>query len=100
MSGSFKNLGMWKKAHELVLVVHHATASFPKEGLYDLSSQMRRDAVSVPANIAEGYKRTGHLEKIRFFNIAQASLEEVSKMLESYIKRMKDNHVGEPNSEY
>jgi four helix bundle protein len=124
-NSSFKNLAVWAKALRLVLFVYGATKSFPKDELYGLASQMRKAAVSVPANIAEGYERKGQQEKIRFYNIAQASLEElryfmmlsndlnyglppeaihlseeVSKMLEVYIARIKENQILEPDSEY
>jgi four helix bundle protein len=67
---------MWQKAHAFVLTVYKATENFPKHELFGLTSQFRRAAVSIPANEAEGYKRISKTEKLRFFNIAQASLEE------------------------
>jgi four helix bundle protein len=73
----FTDLIMWQKAHSLVLEAYRATESFPKHELFGLVSQFRRAAVSIPANIAEGYKRKGKAEKLRFFNISQGSLEEV-----------------------
>ena len=124
-SSTFKNLAVWAKAHQLVLLIYNATKSFPKEELYGLTAQMRRAAISIPANIAEGYKRTGLKEKVRFYNIAQASLEElryflilsedleynipdeahsiseeISKMLESYLQKMKKSAAFEPDPEY
>ena len=74
---SFRDLQVWQEAHQLVLVVYRETKPFPREEIYGLVSQMRRAAVSVPANIAEGFKRMGIPEKIRFYNIAEASLEEL-----------------------
>jgi four helix bundle protein len=73
---SFQDLVVWKKAHDFVLGVYVFTRSFPKEELYGLTSQLRRAAVSVPANIAEGFKKVSKADKARFFNIAQGSLEE------------------------
>ncbi|HAE22410.1 MAG TPA: four helix bundle protein [Spirochaetaceae bacterium] len=73
---SFEDLLVWQKAHLATLAVYRLTAGFPQSELYGLSSQFRRAAVSVPANIAEGFKRRGKADKIRFYNIAQASLEE------------------------
>ena len=72
----FKDLIVWQKAHRFVLDVYKITASFPANELYCLTSQFRRAAISVPANIAEGFKRTYHKDKVRFLNIAQSSLEE------------------------
>lgn len=74
---SFQQLNVWKKAHQLVLRVYELTGSFPKDERFGLISQMRRAAVSVPANIAEGFKRRGYREKTRFYNIAEGSLEEL-----------------------
>jgi four helix bundle protein len=67
---------VWRKAHELVLAVYSFTADFPKEETYGLALQMRRAAVSVPANIAEGFRRRGKADKARYMNMAEASLEE------------------------
>jgi four helix bundle protein len=73
---TFQDLVVWVKAHELVLGVYKLTTTFPKSETYGLCSQMRRASVSVPANIAEGFRRHGRAEKIRFMNIAVSSLEE------------------------
>jgi four helix bundle protein len=73
----FQELKVWQKAHELVLQVYRVTRSFPPDERYGLVSQMRRAAVSVPANIAEGFSRRGTREKLNFYNFAQASLEEL-----------------------
>ena len=73
---TFQDLVVWRKAHELVLAVYSFTAAFPKEETYGLALQMRRAAVSVPANIAEGFRRRGKADKARYMNMAEASLEE------------------------
>ena len=73
---SFQDLTVWQKAHNFVLGIYRYTKKFPKLEIYGLTSQLRRAAVSIPANIAEGFKRRGKADKLRFFNIAQASLEE------------------------
>ena len=73
---TFQDLIVWQKAHELVLETYKVSSAFPKEEIYGLTSQLKRAIVSVPANIAEGFKRMGLKEKIRFYNIAQASLNE------------------------
>lgn len=107
----FTDLIVWQKAHQFVLEVYRTTKLFPKEEIYGLTSQFRRAAVSIAANIAEGFKRRGKMDKIRFYNISQSSveecryyiilsrdleycntkrlneqLEEVSRLLESYIR--------------
>ncbi len=71
-----QQLLVWRRAHQLVLAVYRATSSFPKNEIYALSMQLRRAAVSIPANIAEGFRRRGKPDKVRFMNIAEASLEE------------------------
>jgi four helix bundle protein len=76
MSRSFTDLIVWQKAHAFVLVVYKISGSFPRSEIYGLSSQFRRAAVSIAANIAEGFKKRGTADKARFFNIAQGSLEE------------------------
>ena len=73
---NFQDLIVWQKAHQLVLSVYRLTNLFPKKEIFGLTSQLKRAAVSVPANIAEGFKRRRKLDKARFMNIAQASLEE------------------------
>ena len=67
---------MWSKAHEFVLAVYTFTASFPKQETYGLALQMRRAAVSIPANIAEAFHRRGKADKARFMNLAEGSLQE------------------------
>ena len=73
---SFEDVEIWKKAHQFVLDVYRLTENFPKHELFGLTSQLRRAAVSIPANFAEGFKKTGKPDKVRFYNIAQGSLEE------------------------
>lgn len=115
-SKSFRDLIVWQKTHQFVLSVYRITRSFPKEELYGLSNQFRRAAVSIAANIAEGFRKNGKLDKLRFYNIAQGSLEEcryylvlthdleyadtshlllsleeVSKILNSYMKKIRNS---------
>jgi four helix bundle protein len=73
---TFKDLVVWQKAHRLVLAIYSLTGSFPKSEIYCLTNQMRRAAISIPANIAEGFKKRGISDKTRFLNVAQGSLEE------------------------
>jgi four helix bundle protein len=73
----FEELVVWQKAHQLVLRVYKLTTGFPRHETYGLTSQMRRAAISVPANIAEGFKKRGRPDKARVLNIAQSSLEEL-----------------------
>jgi four helix bundle protein len=73
---TFRDLMVWRKAHEFVLEVYRLTPTFPKSEIYGLVQQMRRAAVSIPANIAEGFTRRGKTDKARFMNIAESSLEE------------------------
>jgi four helix bundle protein len=72
----FSDLIVWQKAHQFVLCAYQLSANFPKTETYGLTSQLRRSAVSIPANIAEGFRKRTRLDKLRFLNIAQASLEE------------------------
>lgn len=115
-AANFRELIVWQKSHELVLGIYRMTAKFPREELFGLTSQMRRSAVSVPANIAEGFVKRGISDKIRFYNISQGSLEELryyliltndlryadtrdlmstleetSKLLEAYLAAMRRN---------
>ena len=73
---TFKELHVWQQAHAFVLMVYQYSSNFPREEVYGLTSQFRRASISIPANIAEGYKKKGLADKLRFINIAQASLEE------------------------
>ena len=75
-SKCFTDLIVWQKAHQFVLSVYKQTKKYPKEELYGLVAQFRRAAVSIPANIAEGFRKRGKMDKARFFNIAEGSLEE------------------------
>ena len=118
-SYSFENVAAWQKAHVFTLLVYRLTREFPKDEMFGLISQFRRAAVSIEANIAEGYKRLGKAEKLRFYNISEGSLsecrnyiilardlryiteqqyadlfvalEEASKLLTSYCKRIINN---------
>jgi len=113
-SKNYSDLIVWQKAHSLVLEIYKMTEKFPKEELFGLTSQLRRAAISVPANIAEGFAGNGTKDKLRFYNIAAGSLnevgyyslakdlnyattielwnkaEEINKVLKSYTKSMRD----------
>jgi len=73
---SFEDLVVWQKAHRFVLCTYHLTDRFPRHEMFGLTAQLRRAAVSIPANIAEGFRKRGKAEKARFLNIAQGSVEE------------------------
>ncbi len=75
-SRSFEDLVVWQKAHEFVLAAYRMTQSFPRSEVYGLVSQFRRAAVSIAANIAEGFRKRGVADKLRFYNIAEGSMEE------------------------
>ena len=72
----FEDIYAWQKAHAFVLLVYRVTGHFPEVERFGLISQFRRAAVSIEANIAEGYKKLSKADKLRFFNISQGSLEE------------------------
>lgn len=119
MTKTYKELIVWQKAYKLSLLVYGLTKDFPKEELYALVSQIRRAVISIPSNIAEGYCRQRRLEYIQFLQIAFASgaeletqlliakdlryipikdferanllLEEVMKMLNSLISKVKSS---------
>ena len=73
---TFRELEVWKKAHIMVLRVYKITSFFPKNELFGLTSQLRRSAATVPANIVEGFRRRSLKDSLHFYNIADASLEE------------------------
>lgn len=74
-SRNFQDLIVWQKAHQFVLGVYRLSKAFPREEVYGLTSQFRRAAISVAANIAEGFKKRGRADKVRFMNVAEGSLE-------------------------
>ena len=76
MTFRFEEVIAWQRAHMFVLAVYRITKGFPSEEVYGLTSQFRRAAVSVEANIAEGYKKLSKADKLRFMNISQGSIEE------------------------
>jgi four helix bundle protein len=73
----FHELKVWQKAHRLTLAVYQITATFPREELYGLTSQLRRCSSSIPANLAEGCGRSGDAEFARFCSIAMGSASEL-----------------------
>ena len=112
---TFEDVDIWKKAHQFVLDVYKMTDAFPKYELFGLTSQLRRAAISIPANFAEGFRKASKPDKLRFYGIALSSLEEcryylrlakdlkyadtaasrdrleeISKMLTSYTARIRD----------
>ncbi|WP_147676165.1 four helix bundle protein [Algibacter pacificus] len=78
---NYTDLDVWKNSRELVQLVYQLTKCFPKEELYGLTNQIRRCAVSVPSNIAEGCGRQSNKETIHFLYIAKGSLQEVETQL-------------------
>ncbi len=81
MLKNYKELKVWQKSYNLCLDVYRTTRIFPKEEMYGLTSQMRRSAVSVPSNIAEGYGRKTTADYIRFLYIAYGSLCELETQI-------------------
>ncbi len=88
---SFEDVEVWQKAHQFVLDVYKLSDNFPKHELFSLTSQLRRAAVSVPANFAEGFRKATRPDKLRFYGIALSSLEECRY----YLILVKDLHYGE-----
>ncbi|PIW68832.1 MAG: four helix bundle protein [Candidatus Omnitrophica bacterium CG12_big_fil_rev_8_21_14_0_65_42_8] len=82
MQNQFKNLKVWQKGMELVKQVYAITRQFPKDEQFGLTSQMRRAAVSVPANIAEGKGRYHKKEYIQFLYMARGSIYEIMTLIE------------------
>lgn len=81
MLTSYKELKVWQRGTELVIEIYRLTKLFPKEELYALTSQMRRAAVSIPSNIAEGYTRKHRQEYIQFLRVAFGSGAELETQL-------------------
>src|SRR5262245_55913286 len=78
---SYEDLIVWQKAHQLVLATYRITVSFPREEKYHLAAQLRDAAVSVPANIAEGFRRKTPADKVHFLVMAHGSLSEADYFL-------------------
>ena len=79
---SFKDLNVWQKSSDLAVLVYKITDKFPKSELYGLTNQMRRAAISVSSNIAEGFKRNHKKEKLQFYNVAYSSTAELESQIE------------------
>lgn len=79
--GDYKKLAVWEKAHQLALATYKATRDFPKVELYGLTSQMRRAAVSIPSNLAEGSGKNTDAEVARFAHISLGSAKELEYQL-------------------
>ena len=82
MIKTHKDLIVWRKAMDLVIAIYHLTATFPKDEIFGLISQMRRAAVSIPSNIAEGRSRGGRKDFVQFLRIAHGSAAELETQLE------------------
>ncbi|HVX62631.1 MAG TPA: four helix bundle protein [Pirellulales bacterium] len=82
MDKPHKNLKVWRRSMDFVTIVYQATTSLPPEEKYGLTSQMRRSAVSIVSNIAEGAARQGSAEYIRFLNMSIGSVSEIDTQLE------------------
>jgi four helix bundle protein len=91
----FRKLEIWQKSYQIALDVYQVTKAFPKEEIFGLTSQMRRAAVSIPSNIAEGCGRDGDAELARFLNIAMGSASE----LECQLQMSRDMEML-PNAQY
>ena len=78
---SFTDLYAWQEAHKLVLIIYKMTKSFPKEETFGLISQMRRAAISITSNIAEGFSRNTSKDKYQFYSMAAGSLTELQNQL-------------------
>lgn len=78
---AFTDLNAWKESHAFVLMIYNITKQFPHTEQFGLTSQLRRAAVSITSNIAEGFSRHSHKEKLQFYSIAHGSLSEVQSQL-------------------
>ena len=89
----FRQLKVWRKAHELTLAIYQVTSQFPREEVYGLTAQLRRSSASIAANLAEGCGRDGDAELARFCSIALGSASE----LEYHLLLAKELNLLEPN---
>jgi four helix bundle protein len=78
---TFQDLVVWHKAHKFVMAAYRFSEGFPKSETYGLSAQLRRAAGSIPANIAEGFRKRGRPDKARYMNTAEGSVEECRNYL-------------------
>lgn len=97
---SFRDLNIWKKGIEIVEVIYRITKQFPKEEVYGLTAQMRRAAVSIPANVAEGFSRKFNKEYHQFLYVALGSSSELETQVEiayrlGYLERNESEHLNE-----
>lgn len=96
---SFTDLHVWQGGHKLVLTIYQITKTFPKTESFGLTDQMRRSAVSITSNIAEGFSRLGKKEKVQFYYMALGSLTELQNQLLiardlSYIDRTRFDEIA------
>jgi four helix bundle protein len=77
----FTDLYAWQESHKLVLLIYRSTKSFPKEEMFGLTNQMRRAAISITSNIAEGFGRQSYKERVQFYYLAQGSLTELKNQI-------------------
>ncbi len=78
---SFTDLKAWQESHKLVLIIYKITRKFPREEMFGLVNQMRRAAVSITSNIAEGFSRQYYSEKVQFYSMALGSITELQNQL-------------------
>ncbi len=91
----FRELIVWQKSIDLVERVYQITNSFPKEEMFSLTSQIRRSAISIPSNVAEGFGRKSTLDYIHFLHIARGSLYELQTQFEisNRVKYLSENDL-------
>jgi four helix bundle protein len=96
----FRDLKVWEKSHQAVLDIYRLTRSFPKDELYGITSQLRRAAVSVPTNIAEGCGRGSDPDFARFLQLAMGSASEVDylTLLSRDLEYLADEHYAPFNA--
>lgn len=102
MAKDFEELRIWQEAERLLLEIYKITAKFPKEEIYSLTSQLKRAALSVPTNIAEGHGRRNYREIVQFLIIARGSISETRSLLVSArdIKYLNQDDINKLNLEY
>ncbi|MEZ7513855.1 four helix bundle protein [Flavobacterium frigidarium] len=102
--GTFRDLLIWQKSMQLVTEIYTLSNNFPQTETYSLTSQLRRSAISIPSNIAEGYGRNGKKDYLKFLNTAVASLFEMQTQIEiaynlKYINQLQFNKTYEDSKE-